>query len=216
MHGRPFEVTWRESDTPEALKSAYQRERDPEVRTRLHGLWLLRCGWHLGRVAEAMGTHYRSVQRWVAWYRQGGLPEVMRHKMGGPGRQPLLRLEEEIQVSDAVARGRFRTVWEIREWIAQQYGASYTLGGVYNLLKRLKCSPKVRSLVRAKTTRQVRATWKKGKGTRHGGGQNKGGSKVPESRSRIGYAPSPGGTGSRPPSSNFPSVMRHDEGGATP
>jgi len=216
MHGRPFEVTWQESDTPEALKSAYQRERDPEVRTRLHGLWLLRCGWHLGRVAEATGTHYRSVQRWVAWYRQGGLPEVMRHKMGGLGRQPLVRLEEEIQVSDAVARGRFRAAWEVRDWIKQQYGASYTLGGVYNLLKRLKCSPKVRSLVCAKTTRQVQATWKKGKGTRHGGGQNKGGSKVPESRSRIGYASSPGGTGSRPPSSNFPSVMRHDEGGATP
>jgi transposase len=142
MRGRPFEVVWRESDTPEALKSAYQRERDPEVRPRLHGLWLLRCGWHLGRVAEATGTHYRSVQRWVAWYRQGGLPEVMRHKMGGPGRQPLLRLEEETQVSDAVATGRFRAAWEVRDWIKQQYGASYTLGGVYNLLKRLKCSPK--------------------------------------------------------------------------
>ena len=180
MRGRPFEVAWRESDTPEALKSAYQRERDPEVRTRLHGLWLLRCGWHLSMVAEATGTHYRSVQRWVAWYRQGGLPEVMRHKMGGPGRQPLLRLEEEIQVADAVATGRFQAAWEIREWIKQQFGASYTLGGVYNLLKRLRCSPKVRRLVHAKTTRQVQATWKKGRGTQQAGGQNNGGSRVPE------------------------------------
>jgi putative transposase len=196
MRGRPFEVTWQELDTPEALKDAYQRERDPEVRTRLHGLWLLRCGWHLGRVAEAMGTHYRSMQRWVAWYRQGGLPEVMRHKMGGPGRQPLLRLEEETQVSDAVATGRFQAAWEVRDWIAQEYGASYSLGGVYNLLKRLKCSPKARRLVRAKPARQVQATWKKGKGTRHAGGQNKGGKRVPAS-------------------SNFPSVMRHDQGGAT-
>jgi len=203
MRGRSFEVTWRESDTPEALKSAYQRERDPEVRTRLQGLWLLRCGWQLGRVAEATGTHYRSVQRWVAWYRQGGLPEVMRHKMGGPGRQPLLRLEEETQVSDAVATGRFRAGWEVRDWIAQQYGASYTLGGVYNLLKRLKCSPKVRRLVRAKTTRQVPATWKKGKRTRQAGGQNKGSSRIPESQRR-------------PLANNFPSVMRHDEGGAAP
>jgi transposase len=152
MRGRPFEVVWRESDTPEALKSAYQRERDPEVRPRLHGLWLLRCGWHLSMVAEVMGTHYRSVQRWVAWYRQGGLPEVMRHKMGGRGRQPLLRLEEETQVADAVATGRFRAAWEVRDWIKQQYGASYTLGGVYNLLKRLRCAPKVRRLVRANTT----------------------------------------------------------------
>ena len=154
-------MTWQESDTPEALKSAYQRERDPEVRTRLHGLWLLRCGWHLGRVAEAMGTHYRSVQRWVAWYRQGGLPEVMRHKMGGLGRQPLLRLEEEIQVSDAVAQGRFRAAWEVRDWIAQQYGASYTVGGVYSLLKRLKCVPKVSRPVHSKPDQQVQVAWKK-------------------------------------------------------
>ena len=181
MHGRPFEVTWRESDTPEALKSVYQRERDPEVRTRLQGLWLLRCGWQLGTVAEATGTHYRSVQRWVAWYRQGGLPEVMGHKMGGPGRQPWLRLEEETQVSDAVATGRFQAAWEVRDWIKQQYGASYTLGGVYNLLKRLKCSPKARRLIHTKTT-QVQVTWKKGKGTRHGGGQNKSSSRISESR----------------------------------
>ena len=135
--------------------------------------------------------------------------------MGGRGRPPLLRLEEEIQVADAVATGRFQAAWEVRDWIAQQYGANYTLGRVYNLLKRLKCSPKVRRLVRAKTTRQVQATWKKGKGTQQAGGQNNGGSRVLESRSRIGHAPSPGGTGSRPPSSNFPSVMRHDEGGVT-
>jgi hypothetical protein len=63
MQGRPFEVVWREEDTPEALKAAYQKERDSEVRTRLHGLWLLRCGWRLGVVAEAVGTHYRLLQR---------------------------------------------------------------------------------------------------------------------------------------------------------
>jgi transposase len=182
MRGRTFKVVWREEDTPEALKGAYQRERDPEVRTRLHGLWLLRCGWHLGRVAEAIGTHYRSVQRWVAWYRQGGLPEVRGHKMRGRGRQPLLRLEEEIQVSDTVSTGRFRAAWEIRDWITQEYGASYTLGGVYSLLKRLKRAPKARHPVRAKPDRQAQAVWKKGKSIRLPRGQNNGGSGVPESR----------------------------------
>ena len=39
MRGRAFEVTWREEDTSEALKAAYQGERDIELRTRLHGLW---------------------------------------------------------------------------------------------------------------------------------------------------------------------------------
>jgi hypothetical protein len=53
----------------------------------------------------------------------------------------LLSPEAEIQESDRVATGRFRTASEIRDWMAQQYGASYTVGGVYSLLKRLKCGP---------------------------------------------------------------------------
>ena len=166
MRGRPFAVAWGEPDTPEALKEAYQRERDSEVRTRLHGLWLLRCGWRLGMVAEVMGAHYRSVQRWVGWYRKGGLPEVRRHKMGGRGPQPWLSPEAESQVSDAVATGRFQTAWEIREWIAQQYGASYTLGGVYSLLQRLKCAPKVPRPVHTKADPEVQAAWKKGVSSR--------------------------------------------------
>jgi winged helix-turn helix protein len=109
MQGRPLAVAWREPDTPEALKAAYQRERDPEVRPRWHGLWLLRWGWPLGMVAQVMGIHYRSVQRWVGWYRQGGLPQVRRHQMGGRGPKLWLSPEAESHVSDPVATGRFRT-----------------------------------------------------------------------------------------------------------
>jgi transposase len=162
MLGRPFEVAWREGDTPEALKAAYQKERDSEVRTRLHGLWLLRCGWRLGPVAEVVGTHYRSVQRWVGWYREGGLAEVRRHKMGGQGPQSWLSAEEELRVSDVVASGRFRTAWEIRDWITREYGACYTVGGVYSLMKRLRCSPKVPRPVHAKANPELQAAWKKG------------------------------------------------------
>lgn len=166
MRGRPFEMAWQAPDTPEALKAAYQREHDPEVRTRLHGLWLLRSGWSLDKVAEAVGRHYRSVQRWVAWYREGGLPVLRGHKMGGKGPQPFLSPEAQEQVGNAVATGQFRTAWEIRDWIAQQYGANYTVGGVYSLLKRLKCGPKVPRPVHAKTDRELQAAWKKGGSSR--------------------------------------------------
>ena len=90
MRGRRFLVAWCEGDTAEALKAAYQGERDLELRTRLHGLWLLRCGWRLLWVAAALGAHYRTVQRWVAWYREGGVGNVLSHKMGGKGQAPAL------------------------------------------------------------------------------------------------------------------------------
>ena len=142
MLGRPFEVTWREKDTTEALKAAYQGERGSELRTRLHGLWLLRSGWRLPSVAAAVGVHYRTVQRWVGWYREGGVPEVVLHKMGGKGQVPFLTDEAQEQVAQEVATGRFRTGGEIRDWIAEQFGVTYKMGGIYSLMHRLRCSPK--------------------------------------------------------------------------
>ena len=162
MRGRPFRVTWREEDTLEALKAAYQGERDIEPRTRLHGLWLLRSGWRLRSVAAAVGVHYRTVQRWVGWYREGGLPKILSHKMGGKGQKPFLTREDESGVAEEVATGRFRTAGEIREWIAEQYGVSYKIGGIYSLMHRLRCSPKVPRPVHAKADQEQQAAWKKG------------------------------------------------------
>ncbi len=162
MRGRRFQVAWHEEDTATSMKAAYRRERDLELRTRLHGLWLLRSGWRLPSVAEAVGVHYRTVQRWVGWYREGGVPNVLLHKMGGKGQKPFLTDEAEEQVAREVGTGRFRTVGEIREWIAEQYGVAYTEGGAYSLMRRLRCSPKVPRPLHAKADQERQASWKKG------------------------------------------------------
>ncbi len=162
MGGRRFLVAWCEEDTAEALKAAYQGERDLEFRTRLHGLWLLRSGWRLLSVAAAVGAHYRTVQRWVSWYREGGVGNILSHKMGGKGQEPFLTDEAQEQVAAEVSTGRFRTVGEIREWIAKQYGVTYTEGGAYSLMRRLRCSPKVPSPLHAKADQEQQASWKKG------------------------------------------------------
>ena len=162
MRGRRFEVTWREEDTTEALKAAYQGERDPQLRTRLHGLWLLRTGWRFPSVSAAVGVHYRTVQTWVGWYRKGGVAEVVSHRMGGKGQEPFLTDEAQEQVAQEVGTGRFRTAGEIGDWIAEQYGVTYKIGGVYSLMHRLRCAPKVPRPVHAKTDQEQQASWKKG------------------------------------------------------
>ena len=162
MRGRPFEVAWREEDTTEALKAAYRGERDIELRTRLHGLWLLRSGWRLSSVAGTVGVHYRTVQTWVGWYREGGLPNVVSHKMGGKGREPFLPYEAQEQVAEEVSAGRFRTGGEIRDWIAEEYGVTYKIGGIYSLMSRIKCAPKVPRPIHEKADPEQQASWKKG------------------------------------------------------
>lgn len=162
MGGRRLRIDWRDEDTKEALKAAYLGERDGPVRTRLHALWLLRTGWPLGAVATAVGTHYRSVQRWIGWYREGGVVAVRARRMGGVGQVARLSRAAQSELSDAVAQGQFRTARQIQEWIATRYQVTYTLGGIYSLLERLHCGPKVPRPIHAKTDEAAQEAWKKG------------------------------------------------------
>jgi transposase len=137
-------------------------ERDGPVRTRLHALWLVRTGWPLGSVATAVGTHYRSVQRWIAWYRQGDVAAVRTRRMGGVGQVARLSPVAQAELSDAVAQGQCRTARQIREWIATRHQVTSTLGGVYSLLERLHCGPKVPRPIHAKTDEAAQEAWKRG------------------------------------------------------
>jgi transposase len=162
MAGRALRVVWDAADTVEALQQGYRQEKDGEVRTRLHGLWLLRQGQTVGQVAQTVGVHYRTVQRWVRWYEAGGLAEVRRRRMGGHGQVPKLTAEQEAAVGAEVATGRFRTAADVGAWITAQYGVTYRPGGLYALLGRLKCAPKVPRPLHAKADPEAQEAWKRG------------------------------------------------------
>ena len=160
--GRPFRIEWRAEDTAERLQAIYRAEKDAAVRLRLHGLWLLRTGRRLSEVAAVLGVHYRTVQQWAAWYRAGGVPAVTVPRAGGQGQPARLSPGQQEEVAEQVATGRFRTAGEIRDWIAAEYGVEYTVGGVYDLLERLRCRPKVPRPLHAKADPAEQERWKKG------------------------------------------------------
>jgi transposase len=162
MRGRPFRVDWCAADTETALKAAYQREGEGTIRQRLHGLWLLRSGWRLGAVAAALGVHYRTVQRWLDWYRAGGVAAVRAHRLGGHGQPARLSAEAQTAVADTVATGRFRTAAEVGDWIAETYGVRYRPGGLASLLERLGCAPKVPRPLHEKADLAEQDRFKKG------------------------------------------------------
>lgn len=161
--GRPFVVSWHEDDTAEALHAAYRTERDAAMQPRLHALWLLREGKRqVGEVAQVLGVHARTVQQWVCWYRQGGLAAVRAHRLGGPGKQAWLTPEQQEQLATEVATGRFRNALAIRAWVEGPFGVTYTEGGMYSLLERLRCAPKVPRPIHEKADQAAQAAWKKG------------------------------------------------------
>lgn len=162
MAGRRLRVAWAAADTVEALRRAYRAETDGPVRMRLHGLWLLRGGWPVGEVAATVGVHYRTVQRWVRWYERGGLAAVRAHRQGGVGPQPRLSAAQQEHLAAAVASGRFRAATAIRQWVAEAFGVTYTEGGMYTLLARLTCAPKVPRPLHQKADLDAQERFKKG------------------------------------------------------
>ena len=108
MIGRPFRVDWHPEDTPEALRAAYRAQQDTMLRTRLHALWLLRCGRRMDEVSSVVGIHYRTLQKWVSWYRKGGVEEVLSHMMKGLGQPRFLSEDQERELTEEVESGRFR------------------------------------------------------------------------------------------------------------
>ena len=51
----------------------------------------------MSEIAIALDVHYRTVYRWVIWYRKGGVDEVRAHRQGGKGRQSYLSEEGMIR-----------------------------------------------------------------------------------------------------------------------
>lgn len=162
MVGKRVQIAWEAGDTPEALRERYRREEEGEVRSRLHALWLLRSNWTMEEVAGVVGVHYRTVQRWVNWYRDGGVAEVCARHGGGPGQPSWLTAEQESAVAEEAARGSFTTAGDVRRWVADQFGVTYRPKGIYGLLRRLRCRPKVPRPVHVKADLEAQEAWKRG------------------------------------------------------
>ena len=160
--GRPLVVVWRPGDEAAALKAAYRNERRPDVRPRLHALWLLRSGRGVREVAALVGVHERTVQRWLRWYRDGGVAAVAGHRQAGTGQPSFLTADQQAQLWHQAAAGAFRTAAEAQQWVAAQFGVRYRPGGMYALLGRLRIRPKVPRPVNPKADQVAQAAWKKG------------------------------------------------------
>jgi transposase len=155
-------VAWAAEDDVASLQARSRRERRADVRSRLHGLWLVRGGRSAREAAAVLGVHERTVTRWLGWYRAGGLAAVEGRHAGGQGAPSFLTAGQREELADEVASGRFRTAAEIRAWVAERWGVAYTEGGMYALLGRLECVPKVPRPLHERPDPAAQERWKRG------------------------------------------------------
>jgi transposase len=156
-----LQVEWQETEA--TLKNRYLDEKDAQNRTRLQALWQLRQGRTIGEVAELVGKHPRTIQDWVAWYRQGGLESVLHHRHGGHGgKQPRLSAEQAQALEAAASAGQVRCIQDGVQWVQEQYGVTYTYWGMRSVFARLLLRKKVPRPRNPQASAEQQDAWKKG------------------------------------------------------
>src|SRR6476661_1650558 len=132
-------------DPLDRLQEAARGHRNTRTWPRVQAVILAKQGDTAPDIARALGISRRAVQSWVAAYNRGGLDALPDRPH--PGRAPILPRDQEgrfLERIDAPPRPEdgvcaLRGV-EIRRILEQEFGARYTLDGVYKLLDRLDYS----------------------------------------------------------------------------
>ena len=159
---RSVVVAWAEA--AEEVEGRYRAERDVERRKRLGALWRVRVGDRVGDAGRLAGVGGRTVERWLAWYRAGGLAEVLRRRPGhgAVGQPHRLTAEQRAGLLEQAGRGEFRTSEEARAWVEATYGVAYRPGGFSTSLRRLGVRPKVPRPVAEQADRGRQEAWRSG------------------------------------------------------
>jgi transposase len=159
---RTVQIDWQES--AEELYTQYRQAKRVEARKRLHALWLVRQGQEVAQAAQQAGVGRRTLERWLAWYREGGLAGVLGRVPGhgGTGKACWLDSQQQEALLAQAKTGAFRTYEEARQWVQEEYGVAYRYQGLYAVLARLGVHPKVPRPRAAKADPKVQEDWKKG------------------------------------------------------
>ena len=148
-------------------------------------------------MAAVVGVGRNAVQRWLRWYREGGLAAVRSHRRGGPGKPSYLTPEQEQQLVAEAAMGVFATAAAVRDWLEAQFGVVYTVGSLYTLLPRLGIRLKTPRPRHTQADPQAQEAWKRGAPRTPEGGRVAGGAgaRVGRRNARGAARPSAQGVG---------------------
>ena len=158
---RKLQIEWHEE--ADRLGTLYRAEKDVQNRRRLHALWLVRQGRAMTEVAAIVGVDYRTLQEWLAWYRQGGLAAVLHHRHGGEReRESRLSAEQEAELKAKADAGEIRRIADGVRWAQETHQIEYTYWGMRYVFARLRLHLKVPRPRNPKASELEQEAWKKG------------------------------------------------------
>ena len=160
--GRPINITWNESK--DELYKKYQDETGHVPRQRTQFLWLVRSGKSITESSQLAGFSKRSGERYINWYREGGIESVLGRTHGGQVKTSTgyLTHDQEEQIKTRANQGFFKSVWDGIAWVKQEFDVDYTYSGMRSVFKRLNLKKKVPRKQHIKSDPEAQALWKKG------------------------------------------------------
>ena len=127
------------------LKELEKYHRYSHLFQRVRMLRLLKseeCS-NLGEAARALGYSWRQCQRWFAFYRKGGIEELLKSRVHERGRQELVTPEALEDLKGAMKMGEIATIGHADEFLGERHGIEYAHpDGVGQLLRRHKIKSK--------------------------------------------------------------------------
>jgi transposase len=127
--------------TPQQRKEIADRRRraqDRRIYQRLSAVLWSDDGRSREEIARLLEVSTRQVGQWLRIFRNKGLdPLCTLHYKGDPGR---LRPAQIEQLKQQIARGGFHTAEQVRTWIQETFGVTYSATGVKDLLRRIGAS----------------------------------------------------------------------------
>jgi transposase len=139
-------VRTRQEGDVRRLEELVRAERNALQRDRYRAVLLALSGEQAPAIARSLGRSRRSVQDWVYAYRDGGIEALQPGKSTGRPvklpRQQEQAFKQRVKAGPTQADGGVCTLRgeDIRRLLEREFGVSYTLQGVYDLLDRLDLS----------------------------------------------------------------------------
>ncbi len=128
--------------TSNQLLKMYKIESNSRLARRIHGVYLANKGHTCPEIMQIIGASRRAIQQWVQKYNNGGI-EALNEKPR-PGKPTTLPRHKERKFCRRIESGPSKQDGistlngpAIRRLLEREFGAIYSLWGVYDLLHRL-------------------------------------------------------------------------------